>query len=51
MTRRMENGADLLCRTLESLGVEHVFGVPGTQSVLLYEADPTEQTPFGGFDP
>ncbi|MBE0673003.1 MAG: thiamine pyrophosphate-binding protein [Anaerolineales bacterium] len=34
----MENGADLLCRTLESLGVEHVFGVPGTQSVLLYEA-------------
>jgi len=38
MTRRMENGADLLCRTLESLGIEHVFGVPGTQSVLLYEA-------------
>jgi acetolactate synthase-1/2/3 large subunit len=38
MTRRMENGADLLCRTLESLGIEHVFGVPGTQSILLYEA-------------
>ena len=38
VTRRMANGADLLCRTLESLGIEHVFGVPGTQNVLLYEA-------------
>jgi len=34
----LTNGADLLCKTLESLGVEHVFGVPGTQNVLLYEA-------------
>ena len=31
-------GADLLCKSLESLGVEHVFGVPGTQNILLYEA-------------
>jgi acetolactate synthase I/II/III large subunit len=38
MTRRMDNGADLLCRTLESMGIVHVFGVPGTQNVLLYEA-------------
>jgi len=34
----MSNGADLFCRTLEALGVEVVFGVPGTQNVLLYEA-------------
>lgn len=34
----MISGADLLCRSLESLGVEHVFGVPGTQNVLLYES-------------
>jgi acetolactate synthase-1/2/3 large subunit len=38
MIARVENGAELLCNTLESLGVEHVFGVPGTQSVLLYDA-------------
>jgi len=32
------NGADLVCDTLVHLGVEHVFGLPGTQNVLLYEA-------------
>jgi acetolactate synthase-1/2/3 large subunit len=32
------NGADLICETLSHLGVEHVFGLPGTQNVPLYEA-------------
>ena len=32
------NGAELLCKSLESLGVRHVFGIPGTQSVMLYDA-------------
>ena len=32
------NGAELLCNRLESLGVRHVFGIPGTQSVVLYDA-------------
>lgn len=38
MIPRVTNGAELLCNTLEALGVKHVFGVPGTQNVLLYEA-------------
>jgi len=38
MIPRVTNGAGLLCNTLEALGVKHVFGVPGTQNVLLYEA-------------
>ena len=38
MISHVTNGAELLCNCLESLGVEHVFGVPGTQSVLLYDA-------------
>ena len=38
MIPRDINGAALLCNTLESLGVKHVFGVPGTQNVVLYEA-------------
>jgi acetolactate synthase-1/2/3 large subunit len=38
MIPRVTNGAELLCNTLESLGVECVFGVPGTQNVQLYEA-------------
>jgi acetolactate synthase-1/2/3 large subunit len=38
MTPRAKNGAELLCDTLASLGVTHVFGVPGTQNVLLYDA-------------
>jgi acetolactate synthase-1/2/3 large subunit len=31
-------GADLICDVLEELGVRHVFGLPGTQNVVLYEA-------------
>lgn len=31
-------GAIHVCRTLEALGVRHVLGVPGTQTVPLYEA-------------
>jgi acetolactate synthase-1/2/3 large subunit len=38
MIPRVANGAELLCNMLESLGVEHVFGVPGTQNVLLYDS-------------
>jgi acetolactate synthase-1/2/3 large subunit len=38
MIPQVTNGAELLCNTLEGLGVKHVFGVPGTQNVLLYEA-------------
>lgn len=34
----MRNGATHLCATLESYGVDHVFGVPGTQNRALYEA-------------
>ncbi len=34
----MKNGAERLCDALEALGVECVFGVPGTQNVALYEA-------------
>src|SRR5262245_5744153 len=32
------NGAELICEVLDELGVRHVFGLPGTQNVLLYEA-------------
>ena len=38
---RLPAGAEAcsaICRTLESLGVRHVFGVPGTQNVALFEA-------------
>jgi acetolactate synthase-1/2/3 large subunit len=38
MIPRAANGAELLCNTLEALGVTHVFGVPGTQNILLYDA-------------
>ncbi|MGA7993057.1 MAG: thiamine pyrophosphate-binding protein [Thermoanaerobaculia bacterium] len=31
-------GAERLCRALESLGVEVVFSLPGTQNVALFEA-------------
>jgi len=30
-------GSDLLCTTLEGLGVECVFGLPGTQNVPIFE--------------
>lgn len=29
---------DVLCRTLESLGATHIFALPGTQTVPLFEA-------------
>ena len=32
------NGANLICESLRELGVSHVFGLPGTQNVLLYDA-------------
>ena len=32
------NGAELLCRTLENLGADTVFGLPGSQNVVLFEA-------------
>jgi len=32
------NGAKLICASLEERGVSHVFGLPGTQNVMLYEA-------------
>ena len=34
----MKNGAAHLCATFEVHGVEHVFGVPGSQDLALYEA-------------
>jgi acetolactate synthase-1/2/3 large subunit len=38
MSRPPETGAEALVRALERLGVRHVFGVPGTQNVALFEA-------------
>lgn len=32
------NGAEALCRTLEALGADTVFGLPGSQNVALFEA-------------
>lgn len=32
------NGAERLCRGLTTLGVETVFGLPGTQNIALFEA-------------
>ena len=32
------NGGRLLCSALESLGVKHVFGLPGSQNVEFFEA-------------
>ena len=32
------NGAELLCRILENLGADTVFGLPGSQNVVLFEA-------------
>jgi len=32
------NGADLLCESLSARGVECAFGLPGTQTIPLYEA-------------
>jgi acetolactate synthase-1/2/3 large subunit len=38
VSARPSTGAELLCSALEAAGVQCVFGVPGTQSVPLYEA-------------
>lgn len=38
MTRKIRTGGDLLCAGLEELGVRHVFGLPGTQTVILFDA-------------
>jgi acetolactate synthase-1/2/3 large subunit len=35
---RQSTGAEILCRRLELLGVTHIFGLPGTQNVALFEA-------------
>jgi acetolactate synthase-1/2/3 large subunit len=32
------NGGRLLCSALESLGVQHIFGLPGSQNVEFFEA-------------
>jgi acetolactate synthase-1/2/3 large subunit len=32
------NGAECVCRTLEALGADTVFGLPGSQNVALFEA-------------
>ena len=32
------NGAERICATLSDLGVDVVFGLPGSQNVVLYEA-------------
>ena len=32
------NGAQLICRALRDLGIEQVFGLPGSQNVALFEA-------------
>lgn len=34
----MSSGADRICHALEDLGIETVFGLPGTQNVSLFEA-------------
>lgn len=34
----VRNGADAICAALKEAGVDTVFGVPGTQTVVLYEA-------------
>jgi len=34
----VRSGNELLCSTLEILGVEYVFGVPGSETVGLYDA-------------
>lgn len=38
MPKREYSGSELICAALEKLGVRHVFGVPGTQNIGLFEA-------------
>lgn len=35
---KKKNGAVLLCETLESLGIDTVFSIPGTQNLDIFEA-------------
>src|ERR1700722_1743656 len=35
---KRQTGAAILCSTLERLGATHIFGIPGTQNVSLFEA-------------
>jgi acetolactate synthase I/II/III large subunit len=34
----IQTGSDVIVATLENLGTKHVFGMPGTQNVRLYES-------------
>src|SRR5579871_6792454 len=34
----VETGSDVIVATLERLGAKHIFGMPGTQNVRLYES-------------
>ena len=38
MSPSIRSGAELACDVLQQLGVAHVFGLPGTQNVSIYEA-------------
>ena len=38
MSAASRSGNEILCAVLEDLGVQHVFGLPGTQNVPLFEA-------------
>lgn len=38
MSGSAATGAKLLCTVLQRAGIEHVFGLPGTQTVALFEA-------------
>ncbi len=38
MNATLRSGNEVVCAALEQLGVEHVFGLPGTQNVALFDA-------------
>lgn len=38
MKGAIQTGSDVLVATLDRLGVRHIFGMPGTQNVRLYES-------------
>lgn len=38
MPRFHEQGCAVVCKTLEQMGIDTVFGIPGTQSIPLFEA-------------
>lgn len=37
-TKTSVTGSEILCKSLESLGIQHVFGLPGSQNIVLFEA-------------